>query len=534
MKSLIAQQWLIWGVFLGMGWFVQPVPALSQPALRVVVTSHDDTIQPDRGITLREAIALVNGELAIGQLSPAERQWVSTPIQATPENIYRQLPRPRIEFKLPSDQTTIRLGQALPALAQPGTIVDGTTQPGYDHPSASPVPIVTLLPQTQTTILRGLTIVADGVTVRGLSLAGFTATHNRTEATPPADIFISHASPPPDIRRQRSPNSDFPYGDRDRPPQDIVIEQNWLGIVPPGVDVPCSRSAFGVSVFNSRGAILRHNRIAQHDGSGIITSVRAENLLIQHNQIAQNGFAGMPDAIRLEGVLRQVQVSENQIQDNAGSAVYVFKPDGAVQIRQNLIAHNGQRYRRSAIYLMGNDHQVMANQITDQSGPGVVVAAYPESDRNRIVGNQFAHLNGLSIDLVAQYNVDPQDYQQGDGINPVSDSHYRRLKTGNFGIDAPLFRSPEFLISPVDGTVLVEGNAAPGATIELYRVTEAGQKWGPLNQPIATVLANEQGLFSYILTGLQPGDRLSATASHAHSGTSEPALNVVIRAIATL
>lgn len=529
----ITQRWVVCGALLGMGWFIDPTQASAQTALRVVVTSHEDTIQPDRGITLREAIALVNGELTIGQLSPAERQWVSTPIQATLENIYRQLPRPRIEFRLPPDQTTIRLAQALPALVQPGTIVDGTTQPGYDHQAVSPVPIVTLIPQAQTTILRGLTLVADGVTVRGLSLAGFTAIHDRTETTPPADIFISHASPPPDIRRQRSPNTDFPYGDRDRPPQDIVIEQNWLGLVPPGVDAPRSRSAFGVSVFNSRGAILRHNRIAQHDGSGIITSVRAENLLIQHNQIARNGFAGMPDAIRLEGVLRQVQVSENQIQDNAGSAVYVFKPDGAVQIRQNLMARNGQRYRRSAIYLMGNDHRVIENQITDQSGPGVVVAAYPESDRNQIIGNQFAHLDGLSIDLVAQYNVDPKDYQQGDGINPVSESHYRRLKTGNFGIDAPVFRSPEFLISPVDGTVLIEGNAAPGATIELYRVTETGSKWGPLNQPIVTVSTTDQGQFSHLLTGLQPGDRLSATASHPHSGTSEPALNVVVRAIAS-
>lgn len=41
---------------------------------------------------------------------------------------------------------------------------------------------------------------------------------------------------------------------------------------------------------------------------------------------------------------------------------------------------------------MGNDHAVLKNSIRLQSGDGVVVAAYPQSRRNRIQGNEFSNL----------------------------------------------------------------------------------------------------------------------------------------------
>ncbi|WP_083799178.1 OmpA family protein [Coleofasciculus chthonoplastes] len=492
------------------------------PNLRVVVNSTQDSITPDEFLTLREAIELTNGQLTVNQLSDTERTLVSSsPGQS-----------PQIEFNLPPQDTTIYLTELLPPLASPGLVVDGTTQPGYD-PTTSPTaeiaipqPIVTITPTPGQSILRGLTIVADGVTVRGLSIYGFKAVNETTLATPPADIFISHASPPPDISQQETPNYRFPFYPENVPPQDVNLEFNWLGI-PPNGEMPENRSGFGVYVFNSLGTRVYRNRITDHDGSAIITSVQANNLQVSENIIVGNGIDGMPDAIRLEGVINDSEITGNLICGNDGSGVYLFKPEGAVQIRENQIIFNGRRLRRAAVYLMGNNHQVRENQIAYQPGPGVVVTAYPDSDRNVIETNRFAGLEGLSIDLNAQQHVEPIHFQIGDGHNPPRTTKYQRQTTGNNGINAPQFVSEEFV--QLGDQLEVLGQAEPGSTVELYRVREAAESvYGPLSEPIASATTDAEGEFRVTLTGLQPGETISAIATHPENGTSEPALNAVV------
>ncbi|NJK47866.1 right-handed parallel beta-helix repeat-containing protein [Candidatus Gracilibacteria bacterium] len=498
----------------------------SIPQLKIIVNSdRDGSIQPDSALTLREAILLANGTLSPERLSEAERALVEES-----QNVSR------IEFDLLPGQTTISVLEELPPLAREGLIVDGTTQPGYDPtplaPSNLPIPmpIVAIAPANDKEILRGLTIVADNVTVKGLSIYGFASRHGRTATTPPADIFIAHRLPPPDTSQQQPPDWNFSFRERDIPPQGVAIEANWLGILPDG-SAPVMASAFGVSVFNSRGTTIRHNWIAHHDGSGIITSVRSQNLIIEENLLENNGFEGMPDAIRLEGIIDKTQVIGNEIHDNAGSAIYLFKPEGATQIRDNRIARNGKRFERAAIFLMGNGHELKNNKIQEQPGPGVVVAAYPQSRGNRIQDNQFSRLDGLSIDLVGQIDVSPQAYQKGDGVNPPHDSYQRRRKTGNFSIEAPRWLSPELIISPVDGTVELAGVAEPNSQVDIYRVTEEGGTHGPLNQRFKTVKTDDKGNFSLIVEVLKTGDRVSAIATHPEYGTSEPAENLLIRAI---
>jgi Right handed beta helix region len=506
------------------------LPAQAQekflPQLTITVNSdRDGSIQPDDTLTLREAISLANGTLSPEQLSAAERVLVTESKDVS-----------RIEFNLLPGQTTIVLFEELPPLAREGLILDGTTQPGYDPTPLAPtnlpipMPIVAIAPSAETEILRGLTIVADNVTIRGLSLYGFASRHGRTATTPPADIFISHRLPPPDTSQQQPPEYDFPFRERDIAPQGVKIEANWIGILPDG-SAPSMGSAFGVSVFNSRGTTIRHNWIAHHDGSGIITSVRSENLQIQENLLENNGFEGMPDAIRLEGIIDKTQVIGNEIRDNAGSAIYLFKPEGATQILDNRISSNGKRFERAAIFLMGSGHELRNNKIQAQPGPGVVVAAFPKSRGNRIQDNQFSRLDGLSIDLVGQLDVSPQAYQKGDGVNPPHDSYQRRRKTGNFSIEAPRWLSPEFIISPVDGTVELAGVAEPNSQVDIYRVTEEGETHGPLNKMFKTIKTDDKGKFSLILDDLKAGDRVSAIATHPEYGTSEPAYNVLIRAI---
>lgn len=503
---------------------VRPVCAQT-PAFKLVVNSNQDTVQSDDGLTLREAIELANGTLTPDKLAAAEQAQVTVlPSGAS-----------RIEFNLPPEQTQIRLTRELPPLDRAGLTIDGTTQPGYA--AQTPViaelplvaPIVSITPADTVEILRGLTITADGVSVRGLSLYGFTVSHTSTAATPPADIFIAHRLPPPDIRKQPTPANFSPFYTDDLPPKDVVIENNWLGISPaqqPGA----SRSAFGVSVFNATHTVIRRNWIAAHDGSAIITSVNATGLDVRENAIIGNGVAGMPDAIRLEGAVNQAQITGNLICGNDGSGVYLFKPDGAVRIQDNAITYNGRRYRRAAVYLMGSAHQVSGNQIRYQAGPGVVVAAYPRSRQNLIQANRFSNLEGLSIDLVTEFGTagtDVFDYQRGDGPNPLRNTHNRRTDTGNAAIDAPQFASKAFLklAAPI---VQVFGTADPGSEVEIYRVSLPDDGYGPLAEPIAHATTTADGHFSAALDRVKPGDRISAIATDPRYGTSEPARSAVI------
>ena len=499
--------------------------------VRVVVNSNEDgAIKADNALTLREAIEIVNGTLLVNKLSNAERSLVETlQCNVSTDNQCS----PRIEFNLPQGQTTIALRSILPPLAASGLVIDGATQPGYDpNKSATaeitiPIPIVEITPADNREIFRGLTVVADNITIRGLSLYGFTSKHRATETTPPADIFISNVVYPEDLSPDSSPK-EF----KSSPPKNVVIENNWLGITTEE-KMPDTTSAFGVSVFNAVGTKIIRNRIAHHDGSAIITGARAENMQAQKNIIVGNGIAGMPDAIRLDGAIDKSEITSNLICANDGSGIFLFKPEGSVKIQDNQIKFNGRRLRRAAVYLMGNNHQVVKNQITNQPGSGVTVTSFPKSRGNLIRDNSFTNIEGLSIDLNARHNAGVRDFQRGDGPNPPRNSSNRRLDTANAAINAPEFLSPEFMI--LDGKVYLDGKADPGTEVDIYRVTPNSKQsvdsypaYSPLKEVIAKVKTNDKGRFGATLDNLQPGDMVSAIATSAKYGTSEPAADAVI------
>ncbi len=468
-------------------------------SLRVVVNSNKDgAIQPDDVVTLREAIQIVNGKLPQEKLSASEKAQVS------PSNT------PRIDFNLSSQQTTIVLQDILPPLTAPNLVIDGATQPGYEAKKSAtaeihiPVPIISIQPEATRNIIRGFTVLSNRITIRGLSIYGFTSEHERTASIPPADIFISDQA------------------------KNVVIENNWLGITP-DEKMPETPSAFGVSVFNAVGATIQRNRISYHEGSAIITGATAASTQIKQNIIVGNGLAGMPDAIRLEGSIDGSQIKENLICANDGSGAFLFKPLGSVEITNNQIKYNGRRLRRAAVYLMGSDNKVINNEITNQAGPGVVVTAFPNGGsflngaavRNVIQNNRFTDLEGLSIDLNNRASADVSDFQQGDGKNPVRTSSNRRLDTGNAAINAPEFVSKEFLL--INNIVTIAGTADPDSEIQIYRVSPDGA----LSQAITTIKTNAKGRFETTLPNLQPLTRLSAIATDSN-GTSEPAYSTVI------
>ena len=492
----------------------QTATSAAIPMLRILVNSaQDGPIQPDQGLTLREAIALTNGDLTVDRLSPQEAAQVQP---ADPSAIASE-----IGFNLPLDQTTIYLKEALPPLRAVGLSLDGTTQPNYGKSLATDglKPIVAIAPAPGTEILRGLTILADRVAVRGLSLYGFTQANLKRPAVGSllsADILVARQFP-----------ELVKAGDRPEPPiQGVILERNWLGVSPDD-SVPAVASDFGLSIFNGTGTLIRNNYIANHGGSAIITGINAQDTLINGNRIVRNGQTGMADALRLEGKIGGTQIIANEIRESGGSAIYLFKSEGAVTIQENQITGNGSRLKQAAVVLMGSDHQVLKNVISNQSGPGVVVAAYPKSDRNTLKDNRFSRIKGLSIDLLTREYTEVANYLAGDGPNPTRDSENRRRETGNGSINTPEFLSTVFYLQ--GNVVNLDGKADPGATVMIYKVTELGEDYGPLNEPLATVQTDEKGRFALTLEGLKAGDRVSAIATHPNHGTSEPALNAIVR-----
>ncbi len=530
-----------------------PISPSPTPVKVVVNSNLDGAVTADSQLTLREAIEVVNGTLAPEQLSSAEQAQI-TPATTDGSSI---------EFNLPSGATTIELQTVLPDLAVPGLTVDGSTQPGYDPNTSAtaeiaiPVPLVSIKPATGQEVFRGLTVVADDITIRGLNIYGFNAKPIKqhlgsgliydgkpdpaTLTTPPGDIVIAHRLPPPDISQQKRPASNFPFRERDVPPKNILIENNWLGITA-DEQVPEQISAFGVYAFNSKGTTIRKNRISYHAGSAIITSVRAENTQVVQNIIIGNGIDGMPDALRFEGVVNNSQILGNLICANDGAGVYLFKPEGNILVENNKITYNGRRMRRPAVFVMGSDHQIVGNEIDHQAGPGVVVTAFPRNDigkrgpgvRNIIRNNKFAALEGLSIDLNSQRNLGVMDFQRGDGPNPKRNSANRRKETGNGAINAPQFSEKTF--APRNSSATVTGKADKGSEITIYRLSDyqRGREaiyqpgFGALTEPLIIVSATEDGKFSAQLENVETGDVISAIATDPKYGTSEPAIAAII------
>ena len=495
-------------------------------SFKIVVNSDRDTIQPNAELTLREAISLANNTLPYAQLSSAEQQQVKKIANNT-----------RIEFDLPA-LGTIELQNTLPPLVTPGLVIDGTTHPDYDSNDTAtveipiPIPVVSLTAAEGKNIFRGLTIAGDRITVKGLSIYGFNRPSSPTDTTPGADIVISSSLPIASDELK-------PYISQN-PPQDVAIIDNWLGL-PPDESLTTIPSSFGVWLFDGVNTKIQRNRIYHHGGSGILTSKQARKTQIIENIIVGNGLRGMPHAIYLEGQIEDTAIANNLLCGNDGSGIYLFKPEGKITVTDNEIKYNGRRVPSAGIFLIGNDHQILNNQIIGQTGTGVTIAAYPKSDRNIITNNSFHDLAGLSIDLNTRNHTGKPFFKLGDGVNPNRNSPNRKKDTANRAINAPQFFSRDFYL--IDGKVNIDGVADPYAKITLYRVepsisnTESvplasySRNHGPLSIPLFDTVTDADGRFSFTLDDLEPGTKISAIATRPDYGTSEPAFNAVIKTL---
>lgn len=496
----------------GLSFWVAAAIAQAPTGFDITVNSSTDgSVTPDDDLTLREAILIANGSLPLEALSPTEQAQV-TPAATS-----------QIGFDLPSDDTTIALSRALPPLTATGLVVDGTTQPGYGEALPylpnTPTPVVSLTAASGREVLTGLTVTGSDITVRGLNLYGFKSNaRTATLTTPSADILVINRPVPADLQLDAPLFEGLALDDPTAAAENVTIEQNWLG-AELDESMPARRSSFGVVVFNAENVRVADNLIQHHDASGVITGYRADGLQLVGNAILGNGLAGMPDGVRLEGSLNGAAVTNNLICANDGSGIFMFEPEGSVLIEANNIRFNGRRFRRAAIFVMGQGHEIVGNDIGYQPGPGVAVSAYPHSDRNLILNNQFAQVDGLSIDLLAQGNSDILHFQRGDGPNPPRDHHHRRAATGNGAINSPEFSQYQF--EQTGSGLTLSGKADPGSEVELYRVKEDRGIYSPLSEPLMSTTADADGNFAFAWDSAA-GDWLSAIASDPAYGTSEP------------
>ena len=498
---------------LGTGFSLWTTGAIAQSPTGYNITINsaaDGAVIPDEALTLREAILVANGDLPLAALSPAEKALVSP------------APTSTIGFGLLSEDTEIELTSVLPPLQAAGLTIDGfslATGEILPYLPNTPVPTVSLTPAAGAEVFVGLTVSGSEITVRGLNLYGFKAAHRiATLTTPSANILVVNRALPIELDLEAPQFAGLDLEEADSAITGVTIEQNWLG-VKLDESMPAQRSTFGVVVHNATDVRIANNLIQHHEGSGVLTGFRADGLQLDGNAIIGNGLAGMPDGVRLEGSLVGAAVTNNLICANDGSGIYLFNPAGAVQIEANNIRFNGRRFRRAAVYVMGQGHTIVDNEIGHQPGPGVAVSAYPHSERNLIRNNQFTQLDGLSIDLMAQGNSDILHFQQADGPNPPRNHHHRRAATGNGAINAPEFS--QYAFAPTATGMVLTGKADPGSEGDLYQIKEGDGLYSPLGEPLMTTTANVDGDFSFAWDN-DAGGWLSAIASDPEFGTSEP------------
>lgn len=543
-----------------------------------VTSPQDGPIAPDQHLTLREAIALTNGDLTLGDLSTAEQAQVTSPSTASQSEIQLNLP----------PGATLTLQSLLPPLRQPGLLLKA------DRP-------MTLAPAQPFGLPWGLLVLADGITVEGLGFRGFGSPQSSLYPFVGA-VVVTQGQMLYDLDRLDSIA-------QTTPPKNLRLVGNQF-----------QGNAFGVVLFEASHATLTGNQFLRQSGSAVITGKLAEGLRLERNVFWANGSGPQGDAVRLEGTIDGATLTQNTFCQNPGTALFLFKPEGSIAVTDNLFYGNGgwhedwheglgQPWSRNfkgnlramepgadqsadqdadpwvtaispdlnpesspdlnpdpapgltaeslvtlgdrasaidramdpmplplpipmnstaaAIYLMGSGHQITHNLIYGQAGPGVAVAGYPRSIGNRIQNNRFAHLQGLSIDLVTRQATDPQAYRLADGPNPPRQSHNRRSDTGNGAVQTPQFVGSEFF--PFGTTVTLSGTADPGVTVDLYRVLASPNPWGSLGEPVSQTTSDDEGKYTFVLETWQLGDRFSAIATHGEDGTSEPAPPVLIR-----
>jgi Domain of unknown function DUF11/Bacterial Ig-like domain len=315
----------------------------------LTVNSIADSVVADGGLTLREAIMVANGDLAVSSLSAQEQAQVAGPLATSPA------PN-TIAFNLPgSGVRTISPTSELPNITKP-LVIDGYTQSG-SHPN-------TLAVGTNAVVLvaldgsmagsgfpAGLKVIADDSVVQGLVIGKFDAA-----------IVVAGT------------------GD--------AVRGDFLGTDASGT----------VAAPNNNGIVLAGAQNATIGGTAV-----ADRNLVSGNQSDGIDLRAATDSF-VRGNLIGTDATGLAALGNGGPGVYVEGESmrdviGGTQPGEgNRIAFNGTSYGAGAVAFLGDYHYTT---VQGPQGP-VMVPTSPDSPTAVAVeGNLIFSAGGAEIGFVA-------------------------------------------------------------------------------------------------------------------------------------
>lgn len=283
----------------------------------------------------------------------------------------------------------------------------------------------------------------------------------------------------------------------------LVIENNSIGLDPTGT-IPRANGGGGLQLFDTNGAIVRNNTIANNTTFGMEARRGNANLLIQNNTIKNNATQGINFGPATAGV----------------NTAFV----GPVALYGNTVTGSGSNAittTNASDITVGSTGAGQANTIANNTGKGVVVGATASdtSQRVPIRGNSIYGNGGLGIDLA------------NDGV--TANSAAGVVRTGpnilfNYSVLRHVSRGP----TTVAGTY--SGAANQTVTLDFYATATAdtsGHGQGTQWLGSGSVTTNGSGTASYSFTfgtTIPTGWAVSSTATGPNGNTSEFGANTYV------
>jgi uncharacterized repeat protein (TIGR01451 family) len=401
-----------------------------------------------------------------------------------------------------------------------GTVgVDGLPLPQTPRPELA----LDFSAQTNASGTAGIRVEAQNTTIRRLSLYGQRGFNTGGQAA----IFVTSAG-------------------------QATLEELVVGALPDGSD-PASMGAqqnrrYGVRIEGR--ATVRGSFFAYNGYAILLNGPSAQGSQIEGNEFAYNG----PNSTSTEGAADGDTVAFW----NSGTAwttLTVFRGNLVRDVREvsglaaatdlgkglelwysgtrNVLIENNTivRARTAGVGIHGGaqGNTLRKNIIQDtlgyagQGGAGVHLSNTGGTPlRNRITQNHFGNNRGLAIDL------DSGTWTVGNGVT-LNDGNCNNTSQPNVGLDFPVITRAQV----VGSSLLVEGTACPNVTVEVYKaVAGSGDFLGGLGYGegvlyLGSGTASSSGTFSFTvpLSGLSPGDYVSAIAIDANGNTSEFSAN---------
>jgi parallel beta-helix repeat protein len=256
---------------------------------------------------------------------------------------------------------------------------------GVDGLALSQVPGPELEIVGNNTLLIGLEVQGDDVTIRRFAIYGFG--DGGTLLTRQGNILFDQSGV-----------------------LNALIEANVLGssaasFTDPGAGVRTGGA--NIWIETPDGGTIRNNLIGFGGFLGIFLFNNANNWTVENNEVRANGLIDLgTDGIDINADSSTAIVRGNLFEANNGSGVDMFNGGSTNLIENNTIRDNGiGGTEDSGIRVYGDDHTIRRNIITTNAGSGIMITndpgGSPPHEANRISQNAIFNNGKIGIDLHA-------------------------------------------------------------------------------------------------------------------------------------